>query len=580
MHPASVPLAVLLCLSRASAQLDVTSYDLTVELRGNDLAVATAIDATGEVPAQWRLALAPQMKVLAVEARGKPVPFTVRGSELVLDLAKAGAASGTAITVAIRCEGAPSERFSKERGGFVRSAVAPDLVYVRSQVPWYPRAADDPAKHKITVDAPADWQVRSAGDFTPPQTKEARAVWTFATKGPIDRAGLAAGPWQVVRDGASDALVTAAHAQAAGAMLAKAREAIEFHGRDLGPLARDRFTLVEMPESFGSGSGYSECGYILLGPGAFEAGPGAAWVPRFLAHETAHQWWGMDGLFADFASEMLAEYAAYRCVRATSGAEAGNRMRSAAKEQLGKAVAGGKSVALGSIEGWGGGMDAETYEVHAYHKGMLLLAAVEDAVGNERMQAGLRQFLAAARKKRAGWKDLRQALCALGAKAKEVVETWERPGVPGGVEQPAAGAAAAKAALEAGMKVANSPKEADPKVLAEALAKLRLARNAKELSDGEQAAAQTGIGRCLFRLGKHDEARKELEAALALGAGGPFHRGWVHLRLGNLDDLRGKRKEALAHYQAVIDNKGASKTTVEMAKKFLEKQYRGFAEDG
>jgi hypothetical protein len=54
----------------------------------------------------------------------------------------------------------------------------------------------------------------------------------------------------------------------------------------------------------------------------------------------------------------------------------------------------------------------------------------------------------------------------------------------------------------------------------------------------------------------------------------------VHLRLGNLDDLRGKRNEALVHYQAVLDNKGASKTTIEKAKVFLDQPYRGFATDG
>jgi hypothetical protein len=509
MSPAAIPFAVLLCISRLAAQLDVISYDVAVELRGNDLAVATTIAATGKVPAQWRLELAPEMKVLAAEAGGKPVPFSVRGSELVLDLAKAGADTSNALAVVIRCEGAPSEHFPKEYGGWVRTAVTPDLVYVRNQVPWYPRAGDDPAKHKITVDAPAGWQVRSAGDYWPPREKEARAVWTFATKGPIDRAGLAAGPWQVVRDGAFAALVTAKHTQTVGPMLAAARTAIEFHGRDLDSPAGERFTIVEMPATFGSGSGYSECGYFLLGPGAFES-PAAPWVMRLLAHETAHQWWGHEGRFSDFANEMLAEYAAFRCVRATAGAEAGDRMRRAAKEQLGKAVAGGKSVDLDSIEGWGGGMDAGTYEVHAYQKGMLLLAAVEDAVGNERMQAGLRQFLAAARKTRVGWKDLRQALCAISGEAKKVVETWARAGNPGGVEPPSAEAVEAKQALEAGMKVANNPKETDAKVLTEALAKLRLARNAKDLGDGEQAAAQTGIGRCLFRLGKHDEAATEL----------------------------------------------------------------------
>ena len=579
MRAIAVPFAVVLCLPRLTAQVDVTAYQLAVELRGSNLAVATTITATGKVPAPWRLELAPEMKVLAAERAGKPVPFSVRGSELALDLAQAGGAATTQTVVTVRCEGAPSERFSKDRGGYVRSAVGPDLVYVRSQVPWYPRVAGDPAQHTLTVDAPAGWQVRSAGDFTPPQAKNARAVWTFTTPGPIDRAGLAAGPWQIVSESNADALVTARHAATAGAMLGKARETLEFHRRDLGAPARQRFTLVEMPESFGSGSGYSECGYILLGPGAFEAGSGAAWVGRFLAHETAHQWWGQDGLFADFANEMLAEYAAFRCVRAAE-AEAGDRMRSAAREQLGKTVARGRTIALDAIQGWGGRMDPETYEVHAYQKGMLLLAAVEDAVGDARMQTGLRQFLGAARKTRVGWQDLRQALVALGPKARAAVEAWERPGIPGGVAPAPAGADAAKAALDAGMKVANSPKEADPKVLTEALAQLRLARRAQELGDGEHAAAQTGIGRCLFRLGKHDEAALELQAALALGAGGPFHRGWVHLRLGNLDDLRQRRKEALAHYQAVLDNKGASKTTVEMAQRFLATPYRGLAQDG
>jgi len=578
MRLAAVPFAALLCLSALAAQVDVTSYDLAVVVRENDLAVATSLRAKGKLPAKWRLELAPEMKVTAAELAGVPVPFTSSRGGLVLDLAAAAAADGE-ILITIRCEGAPSERWSKEYGGYVRSAIGPDSAYVRSQVPWYPRAADDPAVHRIAVDVPARWQVRSAGEFGPPVEKEGRATWTFATKGPIDRAGLAAGPWHVVSDGAFDALVAAKNAKAAAAMLATARAAIEFHTKDLGALDCTQYSLVEMPESFGSGSGYSECGYFLLGPGAFEAGAGAPWVGRVLAHETAHQWWGQDGLFADFASEMLAEHSAYRCVRA-GDADAAARMRRTARERVGNVVAAGKGVAMSAITGWGSGMEPAIYEAHAYQKGMLLLAAVEDAVGPERMQQCLRQFFVTARGSRVGWKELRAALCALGPTAKTVVETWETPGLPGGVDPPSAAAKQAKTVLEEGMKVANSTKETDPKVLTEALAKLRIARAAKELSDGEQAAAQTGIGRCLFRLGEHDEAEKELQQALALGAGGPFHRGWVHLRLGNLDDLRGKRNEALIHYQAVLDNKGASKTTIEKAKLFLDQPYRGFATDG
>jgi hypothetical protein len=83
-----------------------------------------------------------------------------------------------------------------------------------------------------------------------------------------------------------------------------------------------------------------------------------------------------------------------------------------------------------------------------------------------------------------------------------------------------------------------------------------------------------------FRLGHLEEAEKELLEALRLGAGGPFHRGWVHLRLGCVADLRGDRKAALEHYGKVAKADGSSKAAAEKAKSFLDKAYRGFAKDG
>ncbi len=559
--------------ARADGGMDALRYELEVVLRGKDLVVSTTIRAAGRPTAKWDLELVPEMKILSAESGGKPLPFAVAARGISLDLSGAAPGADGSFTVTVRCEGSPSERFSKERGGFVRTAVGPDLVYVRSQVPWYPRAADDPAVHRVVVDAPAGWEVRSAGECT--------GARTFETKGPVDRVGLAAGPWKVVTEGGFDALVLPGHEKPAEALLALAKKAMEVHATDLGPLPRRRYSLVELPKEFGTGSGYSECGYILLGPGAFEAGPTADWVPAFLGHETAHQWWGHDGLFSDFANEGLAEFGSMRFLRATSGTEAADRMRRAAADRLGKAATGGKSAALSEVRGWGGNMDAETYQVAAYQRSMLLLAAVEDAVGPEGMTALLRGFLETARGKRVGWTDLRSALCAAGPAAKAAVEKWEGRTVPqDGVPAAPPGEAGAKALLDGGMKVANNPGEADPKVLGKAIEDLRAARKSKDLNDGEKAAAQTGIGRCLFRLGKLDDAEKELEEALTAGAGGPFHRAWANLRLGNIDDLRGRRKEALVHYKAVVDNRGASATTLAKAKAFLEKPYRGFKIDG
>ncbi len=559
----------------AAEPVDVQEYRITVLLQPDGIEVETTILVSGDLPDRWPLDLVPEMTVKAgsvtakVGGSSRPVPFAVVDRGIVLDLS----GSRGAYIVSIVCEGAPSERFSKDRGGFVRSAVRDDLLYVRSQVAWHPRVPDDPAVHHVAILGRDGWARRSAGD----PAKE----W-FESGGPIDRAGLAAGPWKVVKDGDYDALVFAGRERQAAALLPVVRRAVDFHAADLGALPRKGYTLVEMPKEFGTGSGYSECGYILLGPGAFEAGPKADWVPGFLAHEAAHQWWGHDGLFSDFASEALAEYSAWRFLRASAGKDAAERKRRSVAERVSRANMGGKSAALSEIRGWGGTMDPETYEATAYGKSMLLLAAVEDAVGAEAMTALLRGFLGTARRTRVGWSDLRFALCAAGPEAKAAVETWEGRGFPsrGAPSPPPPGEAEAKAALDAGMKVANSHAEADPKILGKAIEDLRAARASPHLADGEKAAARTGIGRCLFRLGKLEEAEKELEEALEAGGGGPFHRGWIELHLGNIDDLRGKRKDALAHYRAVVDNAGASKTAVAKAKAFLEKPYRGFAQDG
>jgi hypothetical protein len=634
--------------------IDVVRCELEVVVREDDLAVATTIHATGAPQKQWRLELVPEMKVVAAASDGATVPFSASGSTLTLDLG-AVATKGGEFAVTVRCEGSPCERFSQSHGGFVRSVVGPEATYIRSQVAWYPRAPNDPALYDITVDAPAGHQVRSAGEFEPPVAKGGRATWKFHSRTAIERAGLASGTWKVISSASFDALVRPEHEKAAEGLLALARKALEFHAKELGALSRPRFALVEMPKEFGPSSGYSEQGYFLIGPQPFEDGAGAAWVEGFLAHEAAHQWWGMDGRFRDFASEGLAEFSMLRFLRSAEGEEAARRVRRKAIESVVASAAAGKEIALASIEGWGGGLDPALYEVHAYAKLSMVLAMVERAVGPEAMSKLLARFFLDARARPVGWKELRAALCAAGNSARTVVEQWEAPGIPrlseehqakkagakwkvsgkvvqSGTAKPftlsvpievqcgngrfvvevkLAGAEAAftietpaepdavvvdpdwewlvardlggsdpKPILEAAMKVANDTREARPEVLTRAIADLRglLAKSA--LSGGEEGAAHTGVGRCLFRSGKLDEAEKELNEALRLGAGGPFHRGWVHLRLGCIADLKKDRKSALDHYRAVVDSSGSSKSAVEKAKTLLERPYRGYATDG
>jgi tetratricopeptide (TPR) repeat protein len=351
--------------------------------------------------------------------------------------------------------------------------------------------------------------------------------------------------------------------------------------------------------------------------------------------------------FTEFASESLASYATlgYLQKRGGEGEAAGERRR--AVEAYLAAADRGKEIALSGVRGFGAGMDPETYRVHAYEKGMMILSMVEDAIGREAMDRLLAGFFEANRGQRIGWADLRAALVKGGSAARNVVRQWEEPGVPalgleheikrsgrrwkvagtlsqeggtpskmevpvvfrgggktetvdvrltGGkarlshsldfepeevlvdpeyrllVRAPRGGPVDLDQLVEAALEVANSPNETDRAKNEEAVAKLRRALAAG--AGRYEGVCHIGIGRCLFRLGKHDEARKELETALTLGAGGPFHRAWAHLRLGCIADVRKDRKKAVEHYEAVVNGRGASKYTVDLARRFLKEPYR------
>lgn len=125
-------------------------------------------------------------------------------------------------------------------------------------------------------------------------------------------------------------------------------------------------------------------------------------------------------------------------------------------------------------------------------------------------------------------------------------------------------------------EVVNNPGLADRAALEATIATLR-----KLVAAGQgsfEGQCYTGIGRCLFRLGKLDDADEALEKALQEGVS-PFHRQWTYLRLGCIADLRKRRSEAEEHYRkAVAIRPGAF--TAGKARRFLERPYRGYAKDG
>jgi len=649
----------LVLAPQASIDLEHARLHVVVNEASLDVSATLSGRAEGR-PSAWDLALQRTMTVRSVTAGEREVPFTADGDELRIDLSALGLGDGDALTLGLAATGSPLERFSEERGGYVRSTVGADRTYVRGQVAWYPRPPDDSAAMSIVVEAPAEWQVRTAGRLAGVDAVADRKAWTFEQESPARNVGLVAGPYavqEVTTDDGSvlDAFVFPGDEEAAGILLATARRAFEHYVGRFGAVARDRFTLVEMPAAFGEGSGYGEVGYVLVGKGAF-AVPDAPWAQDLVAHEVAHTWWGREVPFRDFANEVLATYSELSFAAADRGAPAARLKRRAAIEAVAGAAAEAHEIAFREIDGWGGSMDPRTYRVHAYEKGMMLLQMVEDAVGTKAMDRTLARFFQDLRvpgSAPVGFGDLRDALVGAGGAARKVVEQWERPGLPvltaeyeakesgsrwkvegtvlqEGTDRPfelevtlaALGGeepvektvklneARAKFSLTTpfeptgvvidpdarllvtsqrsaiadpgalfseAFRVVNSPNDADVDRNLRAIAQLRRLLEAGVAE--HPGLCHGGIGRCLFRLGRHDDARAELEEALRLlGRSQPFHRAWFHLRLGCIADLEGRREDALAHYEQAR-GEGASDATAKLARRFEERPYRGFEQD-
>jgi len=644
----------LLCRLAVAGEpaIEVEHYDLEAELLERSLRVRAEFRARAEkLPKRWELVLADTMKVQSVHVNGTAVPFTAAKYALVLDLAKLPRKIESPFRVTVVLEGAPYNKFSPRRGGFVRTALTKDIAYVRSQYPWYPRNGDDAATFRVRVQVPEGWQVRTAGRETGRDKHGDGVLWTFEQARPCRRVGLVAARHQRIEAEAAgvpvmDALVPADEEQGVQRLLAAMRQSFAHYGARLGPLDRPRLTLVKMPEAYGPASGYCEDGYILVGRRPFDREEDFALV----AHEVGHTWWAHEVAFSDFTAEVLTSHVTLGFLEAELGPDATLRERRNAVQSVLRCVDAGKAISMLDLRGFGGSHDPQTYRAHAYCKGMMILVMLEDALGPQKLDAILRGIVEA---NRGGLYDYRRLRSDLmkggGAVARRLVTQWEEPGLPTlevtfkarkgkvkgtlsqtGTRRPFHMAVTVRALcgekhadtivklrgrkasfalkapaepdavvidpeyrvlarrVSAGVldpeeartkafkEVVNNPGLTDRAPLEKAIATLRklVAAGAGEF----ESQCYSGIGRCLFRLGKLDEAKEALEKALKIGVS-PFHRQWTYLRLGCIADLGRKRSAAQEHYRKVVAIKPGA-FTAGKARRFLERPYRGHGKDG
>ena len=136
-----------------------------------------------------------------------------------------------------------------------------------------------------------------------------------------------------------------------------------------------------------------------------------------------------------------------------------------------------------------------------------------------------------------------------------------------------------EALTQAIFAIANSPKAGDRADLERTLANIQRVLDSGQVNP---SVYHTAEGRCAFRLGELERAKRAFAKALESGAGGPFHRTWIHLRLGCIADLEGDREAALAAYAKVERSADvpSHRYQKELAARFTRQAYRGYPQDG
>ncbi len=177
-------------------------------------------------------------------------------------------------------------------------------------------------------------------------------------------------------------------------MVESVKHSLDFFGAAFGPYQYPQLRIIEFPryvrfaQSFANTTPYSEdIGFVadLRSPSAID------YVYSVTAHELAHQWWGHQLAPANVQggtvlSESLAQYSAYMLIRDRYGDA---YLRRFLKWELDRYLRGRSN----EVDKEQVLMRAENKPYIHYQKGGLILYALQDMLGEERMHRALRRLL-------------------------------------------------------------------------------------------------------------------------------------------------------------------------------------------
>lgn len=295
---------------------------------------------------------------------------------------------------------------------------------------WYPQIARLPATLSVTVTAPAGWTPIAQGEpIGTTVNGDGSKTVSWRNDVPTSFFTLDMGRYHVTsrlwRGRLLSAYLLDSNSVAAGKSLDLLQESLAFYDQTFGPFPYRRFALVETRGPFnGALEAYS---FATFGPRT---------LPEFIPHEVSHTWWG--GLVPctylhSMWNEAFANYSDDLFGRLRPTARRGvDEAAAAIQGRLQARKRGYRSYAAISLAG---AYDTEDQLQSAvgYGKGSDVLRLLEEQIGQERMLAAMRAFVANhPRGQAADWPEFEAAASkAAGEDLRWFFSQWiDRAGVP------------------------------------------------------------------------------------------------------------------------------------------------------
>jgi hypothetical protein len=333
----------------------------------------------------------------------------------------------------------------------IQIPIEPQYTYSNRSY-WYPQApVTDYATAKLTINVPGDLDVVASGTQVgaaiplpaPPGQRPRKRVIFETTKPTRYLAVLlsrfqstAPMPLTLTDDGEPVNLIVAANPRQfskARALGAKAADILKFYASMVDDVPYESFTLA-LTESETPG-GHSPAYFALLNqpvplsPFVWTNDPVSFpnYPSFFIAHEIAHQWWGQAVGWKNYHEQWLSEgfaqyFAALYAERERGADQFVSVLRQMRKWAMDLSPQGPVYLGyrLGHIRGEG-----RTFRALVYNKGAMVLHMLRRFVGDEAFFAGLHDFYATWRYRKAGTNDLRASMeKASGRSLERFFDRW------------------------------------------------------------------------------------------------------------------------------------------------------------